>query len=415
MKKNYSLLTTNYKLDKNSKIYVAGGTGLVGSAIIRKLKEKGYKNIISTYHNRKPLDGDIRWIQVDLTNQEQVIKFFEKEKPEYVFLAAAKVGGIWANNVYRADFIYQNLQIQNNVIHNSYIYGIKKLLFLGSTCIYPKNCPQPIKEEYLLTAPLEYTNEPYAIAKIAGIKMCESYNLQYGTNFISVMPTNLYGYNDNFDLEKSHVLPALIRKMHLGKALEEGNWDEIRKDLDKNPIEGIDGKASKEEILRILDKYGIKLNNSTNYQLPTTNYLLHTTHSVSVEIWGTGKPMREFLWSDDMADACVYLMENIDFIDIVKQMYPELDKEKLRLSYTNKEIRNTHINIGTGEDISIKDLAYLIKDIVGFKGDLYFNTLKPDGTMRKVTDVSKLHSLGWKHKTSLEEGIRKLYDWYLNT
>ncbi len=386
-------------MNKNSKIYVAGGTGLVGSAIIRNLKEKGYKNIISTYHNRKPADEDIKWFQLDLTNQEQVKSFFEKEKPEYVFLAAAKVGGIWANNVYRADFIYQNLQIQNNVIYQSFLNNVKKLLFLGSTCIYPKNCPQPIKEEYLLTAPLEYTNEPYAIAKITGIKMCESFNLQYGTNFLSVMPTNLYGYFDNFDLEKSHVLPALIRKMHLGKALEEDNWKEIKKDLNKNPIEGIDGNNTENEILEILAKYGITKNKDT----------------VQVEIWGTGKPMREFLWSDDMADACVYIMEKIDFIDVVKQIYPELDKDKLRLSYANKEIRNTHINIGTGKDISIKDLAYLIKNIVQFKGNLFFNTSKPDGTMRKVTDVSKLHSLGWKHKVKLEEGINLLYSWYKTT
>lgn len=384
-------------MERNSKIYVAGGTGLVGSAIIRKLKEKGYKNIISTYHNRKPIDEDVKWFKLDLTNQNQVEGFFKTEKPEYVFLAAAKVGGIWANNVYRADFIYQNLQIQNNIIHQSFLNNVKKLLFLGSTCIYPKNCPQPIKEEYLLTAPLEYTNEPYAVAKIAGIKMCESYNLQYGTNFLSVMPTNLYGYYDNFDLEKSHVLPALIRKVHLGKALEEGNWEEIRKNLDKNPIENINGKASKEEILDILSKYGVKKEDN----------------KVQVEIWGTGKPKREFLWSDDMADACVYLMENIDFIDVVKWEYPDIDKEKLRLSYTNREIRNTHINIGTGKDISIKDLASLIKEIVGFKGNLYFNSSKPDGTMRKVTDVSKLHSLGWKHKVELEEGIKKLYEWYL--
>ena len=386
-------------MEKNSKIYVAGGTGLVGSAIIRKLKEKGYKNITSTYHNRKPNGVDVKWINLDLTSQKDVEKFFQKEKPEYVFLAAAKVGGIWANNVYRADFIYQNLQIQNNVIYNAYKYGVKKLLFLGSTCIYPKNCPQPIKEEYLLTAPLEYTNEPYAIAKIAGIKMCESFNLQYGTNFLSVMPTNLYGYYDNFDLEKSHVLPALIRKMYLGKLLENNDWEGIRKDLNKNPIEKVDGTATKKEIINILNKYGITIEGN----------------NVQVEIWGSGKPMREFLWSDDMADACVYLMENIDFIDIVKQMYPEIDKEKLRLSYTNKEIRNTHINIGTGKDISIRDLAYLIKEIVGFKGKLFFNTNKPDGTMRKVTDVSKLHSLGWKHKVEIEEGIKKLYDWYINT
>ena len=385
-------------MNKDSRIYVAGGTGLVGSAIIRKLKEKGYKNIVSTYHNRKPTDENIKWIKVDLTDQKEVEDFFKREKPEYVFLAAAKVGGIWANNVYRADFIYQNLQIQNNVIHQSYLAGVKKLLFLGSTCIYPKNCPQPIKEEYLLTAPLEYTNEPYAIAKIAGIKMCESYNLQYGTNFISVMPTNLYGYYDNFDLEKSHVLPALIRKMHLGKALEEDNWEEIRKDLNKNPIENVNGNNSKEQILKILEKYGV----------------IKKEGRVQVEIWGSGKPMREFLWSDDMADACVYLMENIDFVDIVRQMYPEIDKDKLRLSYTNIEIRNTHINIGTGKDISIKELAYLIKNIVGFKGFLFFNTSKPDGTLRKVTDVSKLHSLGWKHKVELEDGIKNLYNWYLN-
>lgn len=384
-------------MEKTSKIYVAGGTGLVGSAIIRKLKEKGYTNIVSTYHNRVPEDKDVLWVKLDLTNSQEVEKFFKEEKPDYVFLAAAKVGGIWANNVYRAEFIYQNLQIQNNVIHQSYLNKVKKLLFLGSTCIYPKDCPQPIKEEYLLTGPLEYTNEPYAIAKISGIKMCESYNLQYGTNFLSVMPTNLYGYNDNFDLEKSHVLPALIRKMHLGKALEENNWDEIRRDLNKNPIEGVDGSRSQEDILSMLKKYGIKVEEKDVY----------------VEIWGTGQPRREFLWADDMADACVYIMENVDFIDVVKWQHPDVDRENLRLIYTNREIRNTHINIGTGEDITIKDLAFMIKDIVGFKGKLYFNTFKPDGTMRKVTDVSKLHSLGWKHKVTLEEGIKKLYEWYI--
>ncbi len=398
------------EVNKNSKIYVAGGTGLVGSAIIKKLLEKGYSNIVSTYHSRKPqVNGseNIRWVKVDLTDQNQVKEFFTKEKPEYVFLAAAKVGGILANNIYRAEFIYQNLQIQNNVIHQSYLNGVKKLLFLGSTCIYPRNCPQPIKEEYLLTGELEYTNEPYAIAKIAGIKMCESYNLQYGTNFISVMPTNLYGYNDNFDLEKSHVLPALLRKMHLAKALEEGNWEEIRRDLNKLPIEGVTGKNSKEEILRILEKYGIK------------SITRHSSLVTQVEVWGTGKPRREFLWSEDMADACVFLMENIDFWDIVKLIKPELPDIKntscLPISFVmeGKEIRNTHLNIGTGEDISIKELAYLIKDIVGFKGEIYFNTSKPDGTPRKVTDVSRLHSLGWRHKISLEEGIKKLYEWYV--
>ena len=378
-------------MDKNSKIYVAGGTGLVGSAIIRKLKEKGYKNIVSTYHNKKPTDNETEWHKLDLTSQDDVKKFFEKVRPEYVFLAAAKVGGIVANNKYRADFIYENLQIQNNVIYYAYKYNVKKLMFLGSTCIYPKNCPQPIKEEYLLTGELEYTNEPYAIAKIAGIKMCESFNLQYGTNFISVMPTNLYGENDNFDLEKSHVLPALIRKIHLAKALSEENFDKIRKDLDKNPIEGIDGNASKEEILNILKKYGITKN--------------------QVEIWGSGKPRREFLYSDDMADACVFLMEKVDFKDIISEQFG-VNKGCDITQYTTKEIKNTHINIGTGKDISIKELAEMIRDIIGYKGEFYFNINKPDGTMRKVTDVSKLHSLGWRHKVELNEGIRKVYEWY---
>ncbi len=367
-------------MTENSKIVVFGVTGLVGSAIIRKLIEKGYTNIIGTYHNRKPNISTIH-IKINLLDSIAVQELFEQHKPEFVFLAAAKVGGIIANNTYRADFIYENLQIQNNIIHNAYKYNVKKFMFLGSTCIYPKNCPQPIKEEYLLTGELEYTNEPYAIAKIAGIKMCESFNLQYGTNFISVMPTNLYGENDNFDLEKSHVLPALIKKIYLGKCLEEGNLDKIRKDLDKNPIECIDGKSSEKDILNILEKYGI-----TKGQ---------------IEIWGSGKPKREFLYSDDMADACVYLMENIDFKDIIQK-----DNSKFN------EVLNTHINIGTGKDISIKDLAYLIKDIIGYKGEFYFNISKPDGTMRKVTDVSKLHSLGWKHKIELEDGIRKIFEWY---
>lgn len=272
--------------------------------------------------------------------------------------------------------------IQNNVIHQSYLNKVKKLLFLGSTCIYPKHCPQPMKEESLLTDVLEYTNEPYAIAKIAGIKMCESYNLQYGTNFISVMPTNLYGPNDNFDLEKSHVLPALIRKMHLGKALEENDWDTIQKDLNHLPIEGIDGNAEKNEIYAVLDKYGIQKREDGIY----------------LEIWGTGKPMREFLWSEDMANACIFLMENRQFSDCYDA--------------DSKEIRNTHINIGTGTDISIKALAEVIKSIVGFKGSLFFNSDKPDGTMKKLTDPSKLHGLGWKHSVELEEGITKVYNWY---
>ncbi|NAS11512.1 GDP-L-fucose synthase family protein [Poritiphilus flavus] len=358
-------------MDKNAKIYIAGHRGLVGSAILKSLKSKGYSNFVFRTHS-----------ELDLSNTKAVSEFFEKEKPEYVFLAAAKVGGIVANNIYRAEFIYENLMIQNNVIHQSYLHGVKKLLFLGSTCIYPRACPQPMKEDYLLTDVLEYTNEPYAIAKIAGIKLCESYNLQYGTNYISVMPTNLYGPNDNFDLEKSHVLPALIRKMHLGKSLEEGNWEAVREDLDKLPIGSVNGKASEKEILEVLQSYGIQ----------------QTGNTVRVEIWGSGKPMREFLWSEDMADACVFIMQNRDF------------KDTYRLE--NKEIRNTHINIGTGKDISIKELADLIKKVVGFKGELFFNSEKPDGTMKKLTDVSKLHGMGWSHKVELGEGVERMYSWY---
>jgi len=345
-------------MDKTSKIYIAGHRGLVGSAIKNTLEKEGYTNLI--YRTRAALD---------LTDTVAVQQFFETEKPEYVFLAAAKVGGIIANNTYRADFIHTNLMIQNNVIHQSYKSNVKKLLFLGSTCIYPRESQQPMPEDALLTGTLEYTNEPYAIAKIAGIKMCESYNIQYGTNFLSVMPTNLYGYNDNFDLEKSHVLPALIRKMHLAKLLSEGNQKAVLKDL------GVSAFAKAEEILK---NYGV--------------------YADRVEIWGTGKPQREFLWSQDMADACVYLMENCNFSDVSKDL---------------KEIRNTHINIGTGEDIAIKDLAALIKKIVGYNGTLFFNTDKPDGTLRKLTDVSKLHALGWQHKIGLPEGINQLYQWYL--
>jgi GDP-L-fucose synthase len=358
-------------MKKDSKIYVAGHRGLVGSAILNNLKGKGYNNIIFRTHS-----------QLDLTDPTAVREFFEQEKPEYVLLAAAKVGGIAANNTYRADFIYENLMIQNNVIHQSYVHKVKKLLFLGSTCIYPKNCPQPMKEEYLLTDTLEYTNEPYAIAKIAGIKMCESYNIQYGTNFISVMPTNLYGPNDNFDLEKSHVLPALLRKVYLGKALEEQDWETIKADLNKLPIEGVYGNSSEDNILKILHKYGIQ----------------KTKEGIRVEIWGSGTPMREFLWSEDMADACIFIMQNRDFEDVA------IDKG---------QVRNTHINIGTGVDISIKDLAYRIKEVVGFNGNFFFMEGKPDGTMKKLTDVSKLNSLGWKHKVDLSDrGIKKMYDWY---
>lgn len=354
MKSNSKLNINHLTLRKDSRIFVAGGTGLVGSAIIENLLNKGYTNIVANYHTRQPKDhstfkiqnstlktNPVSYIKLNLLDSNAVQEFFKQHKPEFVFLAAAKVGGIVANNTYRADFIYENLQIQNNIIHQSYKNDVEKLMFLGSTCIYPKNAPQPMPEDCLLTDTLEYTNEPYAIAKIAGIKMCESYNLQYGTNYISVMPTNLYGPNDNFDLEKSHVLPALLRKMHEAK-----------------------------------------VNNTPQ-----------------VEIWGSGKPRREFLYSEDMADACVFIMENRNFEDTYNS--------------DDKEIRNTHINIGTGVDVSIKELAETIKKIVGYPGQLTFNTEKPDGTMIKLTDPSKLNSLGWKHSVELEEGIEKVYSWYL--
>lgn len=346
-------------MNKESKIYVAGHRGLVGSAISKKLGERGYQNVVYRTHS-----------ELDLTDQHAVSLFFEREKPEYVFLAAAKVGGIMANNKYRADFMYQNLQIQNNVIHQSCQYGVKKLLFLGSTCIYPKKAPQPMSEDSLLTSELEYTNEPYAIAKIAGLKMCESYNIQYGTNFISVMPTNLYGPNDNFDLEKSHVLPALVRKFHLAKLYQNNEMDAILEDLEVD---------NSEDAVSILEKNGIS--------------------TQSVNIWGSGKPMRELLYSEDMADACIFIMEKVDFNDLQKN---------------KREIRNTHINIGTGEDISIADLAQLVKQIVQYNGTILFDRDKPDGTMKKCTDVSVLHSLGWKHTTDLQDGIQKLYRSYLD-
>ena len=384
MENNSKLNIKKSTLEKSSKIFIAGGTGLVGSAIIKNLLEKGYINIVSNYHNRVPnnskldiqnstlITNSVRYEKLDLLDSLMVEDFFASEKPEFVILAAAKVGGIVANNTYRADFIYENLAIQNNVIHNAYKYGVTKLLFLGSTCIYPKDAPQPMPENCLLTSPLEYTNEPYAIAKIAGIKMCESYNIQYGTNFISVMPTNLYGPNDNFDLEKSHVLPALIRKIHCAKLLNEKKYDEVVKDLGLNSLD---------EAKQYLAKFGVD--------------------ETSVEIWGTGKPRREFLYSEDMADACVFLLENRDFKDTYEK--------------DAKEIINTHINIGTGVDISIKELAELMKSIIGFGGELTFNTEKPDGTMVKLTDPSKLHSLGWKHKVELEDGIKTMYEWYLNS
>ena len=355
-------------LDKNAKIYVAGHHGLVGSAIWNNLKQRGYTNLVGRSHR-----------ELDLLDGAAVKAFFDEEQPDAVVLAAAHVGGIMANLQYRADFIYQNLQIQQNVIGESFRHGVKKLLFLGSTCIYPREAPQPMKEEVLLTSPLEYTNEPYAIAKIAGLKMCESFNLQYGTNYIAVMPTNLYGPNDNFDLERSHVLPAMIRKIHLAHCLKEGNWEAVRKDMNQRPVEGVNGDSSKEDILAILKKYGIS--------------------ETEVTLWGTGTPLREFLWSEEMADASVFVMEHVDFKDTYKE--------------GSKDIRNCHINIGTGKEITIRQLAERIVETVGYQGKLTFDSSKPDGTMRKLTDPSKLHALGWHHKIEIEEGVQRMYEWYL--
>ena len=356
-------------MEKNAKIYVAGHRGLVGSAIWKNLEAKGYTNLVGRTH-----------AELDLQDAQAVKRFFDEVQPEYVFLAAAHVGGIMANNVYRADFICNNLQIQQNVIGESYRHGVKKLLFLGSTCIYPRDAHQPMAETELLTGPLEYTNEPYAIAKIAGLKMCESYNLQYDTNYIAVMPTNLYGPNDNFHLERSHVLPAMIRKIHLAQCLLRGDLEAVRKDLNARPVEGVDGEATEEAIHAILAKYGIT--------------------GEEVKLWGTGKPMREFLWSEEMADASVFVMERVDFKDTYAP--------------GTKEIRNCHINIGTGKEISIADLAALIVKTVGYEGRVSFDTSKPDGTMRKLTDPSKLHALGWQHKVEIDEGVRRMYAWYLS-
>lgn len=369
-------------MKKNSKIYVAGHLGLVGSAITSTLRDKGYNNLL------------LRSIgELDLTDQNLVDEFFSAEKPEYVFLAAAKVGGIIANNTLRADFISVNLMIQNNIILSAWKYGVKKLLFLGSTCIYPKNAPQPLKEEYLLTSPLEYTNEPYAIAKIAGLKMCESFNIQYGTDFIAVMPTNLYGFGDNYDLEKSHVMPALIRKFHLGKCLETGDWAAIRKDLNRYPVGKTDGNSDEQTILSTLGNYGIRQEVTVSGKKET-----------SVTIWGTGTPLREFMNSGDMAEACVFVMENIDVKDITAIHTPPKPE---------KDFHPPHfINIGTGEEISIKELALKVKALTGFSGDIVFDSTKPDGTMRKTTDITALKGLGFRHKISLDEGLALTYGRY---
>jgi GDP-L-fucose synthase len=383
-------------LDKNSKIYVAGHTGLVGSAIWNNLKKRGYNNLVG-----------LTIQEMDLTNQVAVKEFFDREKPDAVVLAAAFVGGIMANSLYRADFIMVNMKIQCNIISEAYAHGVKKLLFLGSTCIYPKEAPQPMIEDYLLTGPLEYTNEPYAIAKIAGLKMCESYNLQYGTNFIAVMPTNLYGPNDNFHLENSHVMPAMMRKVYLAKLIHEGAWEKIAIDLNKRPVEGVSGSASKEEVLKVLAKYGISDN--------------------KVVLWGTGTPLREFLWSEEMADACVHILINVDFKDVIGiEKYSSVHYGNAADGVVDRdhtagrggaipslgEIRNCHINVGTGKELTIRQLSELVVKAVGFEGEVEFDASKPDGTMRKMIDVSKLHSLGWHHKIEIEEGVQKLFDWY---
>ena len=356
-------------MEKNAKIYVAGHRGLVGSAIWKNLQSKGYTNLVGRTH-----------AELDLLDGAAVKAFFDAERPEYVVLAAAFVGGIMANSVYRADFIYRNLQIQQNVIGESFRHGVKKLLFLGSTCIYPREAPQPIPESALLTSPLEYTNEPYAIAKIAGLKMCESFNLQYGTNYIAVMPTNLYGPNDNFDLVSSHVLPAMIRKMHLARLLNEDDWDGLRRDLDRRPVGNVDGSATEQVIIDTLAGYGISPD--------------------ALSLWGSGRPIREFLWSEDMADASVFVMENVDFKDTYNP--------------AERDIRNCHINIGSGREVTIAQLAELVRRAVGYAGKILWDSSKPDGTMRKLTDVSRLHSLGWHHRMEIEDGVPALYKWYVD-
>ena len=383
-------------LTKDSKIYVAGHHGLVGSAIWNNLLQRGYTNLVGRTHQ-----------ELDLTDQLAVRRFFDEERPDAVVLAAAFVGGIMANSLYRADFIMMNMKIQCNVISEAYAHGVEKLLFLGSTCIYPKNAPQPMKEDCLLTSPLEYTNEEYAIAKIAGLKMCESYNLQYGTNYIAVMPTNLYGPNDNFHLENSHVMPAMMRKVYLAKLIHDADWDSIRRDMDKRPVEGIDGAASAADIEQVLAKYGIYNN--------------------KVVLWGTGTPLREFLWSEDMADASVHILLNVNFADIIGiDKYSSVHYGAKTNGAVDRnhsagrggaipslgEIRNCHINVGTGKELTIRALSELVVKAVGFEGEVAFDTSKPDGTMRKLIDVEKLHSLGWTHKVEIEDGVQRLFDWY---
>ena len=405
-------------LDKSSKIYVAGHNGLVGSAIWNNLLQRGYTNLVGRSHK-----------ELDLTDQVAVKKFFDEERPDAVVLAAAFVGGIMANMLYRADFIMMNMKIQCNVISEAYTHGVKKLLFLGSTCIYPKNAPQPMKEDCLLTSPLEYTNEEYAIAKIAGLKMCESYNLQYGTNYIAVMPTNLYGPNDNFHLENSHVMPAMMRKVYLAKLIHEGAWDKIAVDMNKRPVEGVTGEGLVQEFN---GSSSLSLNSSNSLNTSNRQKVLDVLAKYGifdnrVVLWGTGTPFREFLWSEDMADASVHVLLNVDFSDIIGiEKYSSVhygvaaDGVVDRNHSTGRggyipslgEIRNCHINVGTGKELTIRELSQLVVKAVGFEGEVAFDASKPDGTMRKLIDVSKLHSLGWTHKVEIEDGVAKLFQWY---
>jgi len=361
-------------MDLKDKIYIAGHRGLVGSAIVRQLESRGFTNLLMRTHK-----------ELDLTNQVQVQTFFEQEKPDYVILAAAKVGGIHANNTYPADFIYQNMMIEANVINSAYENKIKRLLFLGSTCIYPKAVEQPMREDALLTDVLEPTNEPYALAKIAGIKLCESYNRQYGTDFRSVMPTNLYGESDNFNLENSHVIPAIMRKIHLAKCLENNDWKAIKQDLIKNPINGVTENTNNDKILKILAKHGIILN------------IKHSKLNVAVAIWGTGNAMREFLYVDDMAQASLFVLE------LNKEIYKAHTQSML-----------SHINIGTGKDVTIREMVEIMKEVVGYTGKLTFDTTKPDGAPRKLIDVARLKRMGWRYSINLESGLERTYKWYLN-
>jgi len=360
-------------MDLKDKIYIAGHRGLVGSAIVRQLESRGFTNLLMRTHK-----------ELDLTNQAQVQNFFTQEKPDFVILAAAKVGGIHANKTYPADFIYQNMMIEANVINSAYESKVKRLLFLGSTCIYPKAVEQPMREDALLTDVLEPTNEPYAIAKIAGIKLCESYNRQHGTDFRSVMPTNLYGEGDNFNLENSHVIPAVIRKLHLAKCLENNDWQTIRDDINKNPIKGITEQSGNDQITEILAQQGIKLK------------IKNSTLNIVVEIWGSGKALREFLHVSDMAQASLFVLE--------------LDEETYQ---ANTKSMLSHINVGTGKDVTIREMAETIKEIVDYKGKLIFDTTKPDGAIRKLIDVTRLSDMGWEYSVDIKDGLSKTYEWYL--